>query len=296
MCSPDETAHPNWRNWWPAHADAVASDMRARLPAAVEAWDLRDLTPLPGGEVALVFAAGSSYGDAVLKLSPRIAGETDEIAGEPLALELWSAAGAAPRVHGSRDGGHTVLMERVRPGHNLRDTGAGALEIVEALGKLCPLIHLAGQERRFRRLRDGTDIDSWWRQLAGTRERDELERLSQPGNDDRLLHLDLHWLNVLQGPAGWVVIDPKPVVGDPHAEVFGFLDGPPLQTIPDGRAALREHLRRLTEVYARVSGLDRDRLETWIRLRTLVFAGELAEVDGDPVRRERVLRVADAIA
>jgi hypothetical protein len=52
----------------------------------------------------------------------------------------------------------------------------------------------------------------------------------------------------------------------------------------------------LTEVYARASGLDRDRLETWIRIRALVFAGELAEVDGDRGRRQRVLRVADAIA
>jgi streptomycin 6-kinase len=291
-----DSVHPNWRAWWPAEADAIASDMRTRLPAAVEAWDLRGLTPLPGGEVALVFAAESPYGDAVLKLSPRIAGETDALTAEPLALELWSAAGAAPHVHGSRDDGYTLLMQRIRPGDNLRDTGAGALEIVSTLGRLCPLIHLAGQEHRFRRLRDGSDIDSWRRQLAGTRERDELERLLEPGDGDRLLHIDLHWLNVLRGPAGWVVIDPKPVVGDPHAEVFGFFDGPPLETIPDGRAAVREHLRRLTEVYARASGLDRDRLETWIRIRALVFAGELAEVDGDRGRRQRVLRVADAIA
>jgi streptomycin 6-kinase len=93
-----------------------------------------------------------------------------------------------------------------------------------------------------------------------------------------------------------VVIDPKPMIGDPHAEVFGFFDGPPLETIPGGRAAVREHVRRLSDVYARVSGMDRDRLETWIRIRALVFAGELAEVDGDATRRERVLRLADAIA
>jgi streptomycin 6-kinase len=212
-----------------------------------------------------------------------------------VALELWSRHGVAPRVHGSRDGGHTVLMERVRPGHNLRHTSAGALEIVETLGRLCPLIHLAGQEQRFRRLRDATDVDSWRRQLAGTRERDELEGLLAPSDEHRLLHIDLHWLNALRGPGGWVVIDPKPVVGDPHAEVFGFFDGPPLEALPDGRRAAREHVRTLTDAYARCSGLDRDRLEAWIRIRALVSAGELGDEDGGGLRRELVLRVADTL-
>lgn len=296
MYPPHDSVHPNWRSWWPAHADEIAADMRTRLPAAIETWKLDRVTPLTGGEVALVFAVASADGEAVLKLSPRVAGETDEIADEPHALKLWSAAGAAPRVHGSRDGGHTVLIERIRPGHNLRDTGAGALEIISTLGELCPSIHVAGQGHRFRRLCDAGDIGSWRRQLTGTRERDELERLLVPGDDDRLLHIDLHWLNALQGPHGWVVIDPKPVVGDPHAEVFGFFDGPPLEQLPDGRSAAREHLRRLTDVYARASGPERDRLEPWIRIRALVFAGELAAVaDSDRVRCERALRVADAL-
>jgi streptomycin 6-kinase len=291
-----DSVHRNWRAWWPAHAGELAADIRVRLPAAVRAWSLSRLTALHGGEVALVFAVQTPHGEAVLKLNPRIDGETDELAGEPLALELWSAAGAAPRVLGSRDDGHTILIERVRPGHNLRDTGAGALEIVTTLGRLCRLIHLDGQERRFRALRDGTDIDSWRRQLTGGRERDELERLLEPGDGDRLLHIDLHWLNALQGPAGWLVIDPKPVVGDPHADVFAFLDGPPLAQVPGGPKAARDQVRTLIDAYARASDLDRDRLEAWVRIRALVFAGQLGEGGGDHARRELVLRLADAVA
>jgi streptomycin 6-kinase len=293
--NPGDTVHRNWRVWWPAHADELAADMRVRLPAAVRAWGLGRLTRLHGGEVALVFAAQTPRGDAVLKLNPRIEGETDELAGEPLALDLWSSAGAAPRVLGSRDDGHTILIERVRPGHNLRDTGAGALEIVTTLGALCPLIHLTGQERRFRALRDGADIDSWRHQLTGTRERDELERLLEPGRGDRLLHIDLHWLNALRGPAGWLVIDPKPVVGDPHADVFAFFDGPPLAAVPDGLRAAREHVHTLIDAYAHAAGLERDRLQAWVRIRALVFAGQLGEDGGDHARRELVLRLADAV-
>jgi hypothetical protein len=245
-----------------------------------------------------VIAVSSARGEAVLKLTPDVPGETDELAREPLALGLWAAAGVGPQVHGTRDGGLTILMERIRPGRNLRDTGAGALEIVQTLGGLCPRIHLAGQEHRFRRLRDGTDVDSWRRPLAGTREGDELERLLEPGDGDRLLHVDFHWLNALRGPAGWVVIDPKPLVGDPHAEVFGFFDGPPLEAIPVEGAAAREHVRRLTDAYARAAGLDRDRLEAWVRIRALVDAAELADEGGSGplARRERLLRFVDALA
>jgi streptomycin 6-kinase len=232
----------------------------------------------------------------VLKLSPRVPGETDELADEPHALALWARAGVGPQIHGTRDGGLTTLMERVRPGRNLRDTGADALEIVSTLGRLCPHIHLAGQGHRFRALRDASDISSWRRQLGGTRECDELERLLVPTAGDRLLHLDLHWLNALEGTAGWVVIDPKPVVGDPHADVFGFFDGPPVEAIPPMRGVARQHVHRLIGIYASAAGLDHDRVTAWVRIRALVYAGELAEEDGAQTirRREQLLRLAEA--
>jgi streptomycin 6-kinase len=297
MCPLPDSVHPNWRYWWPEHADAIAAEMRVRLPAAVDAWGLRSLAPLAGGNVALVFAVRTARGDAVLKLSPRVPGETDELADEAAALALWARAGVGPRVHGTRDGGFTTLMERVRPGCNLRDTGADAGEIVATLGALCPRIHLAGQGHRFRALRDGSDIDSWRRQLHGTREAGELERLLAPAAGDRLLHIDLHWLNALQGPDGWIVIDPKPLVGDPHAEVFGFFDGPPIEALPPERAAAREHIERLIAAYAAAARLDGDRLWAWTRIRAMVFAAELAgEAERDALRRrEQLLRLLDAL-
>jgi streptomycin 6-kinase len=297
MCPFADSVPASWRAWWPEHADAIVDDVRARLPRAVEAWGLRSLTPLPGGHVALVFAVATAGGEAVLKLSPRVPGETDELADEGAALALWAAAGVGPRVHGTRDGGLTTLMERIRPGQNLRDTGADAMAIVTTLGGLCPRIHLADQDHRFRALRDAGDTAGWRRRLAGGPEGEELERLLAPSAADRLLHIDLHWLNALRGPAGWVVIDPKPVIGDPHADVFAFFDGPPIDALPDGRAATRERVRRLTEAYARAARLDRDRLVTWIRLRALIFAGELADEGGTGTRArgEALQRLIDAL-
>jgi streptomycin 6-kinase len=274
MCS---VAENNWRVWWPSHADAIAADIRARLTAAVAAWQLSRLEPLPGGEVALVFAATTPNGDAVLKLSPRVTGATDALAREGAALALWADAGIAPHVLAARDDGLTLLMERVRPGHDLRH--ADAAEIVQTLGALCPQVHLAVAPGQFQGLGEGSEARSWRHALAGTRELSELERLLIPSREDRLLHTDLHWLNALRGPHGWVVIDPKPHVGDPHADVFAFFDGPPLSAMPDRRPAAREHVRALTASYARAAGLDRDRIEAWIRIRALAIVGASGEAD-----------------
>jgi streptomycin 6-kinase len=290
MCS---VAENNWRAWWPSQADAIAVDARARLTAAVAAWRLTELEPLPGGEVALVFAAAAPDGETVLKLNPRVAGETDALAQEGSALELWARAGIAPRVLATRDDGLTLLLDRVRPGHDL--LGTDAFEIVRTLGALCPRIHLAVTPGRFRPLGEGSQALSWRRALAGTRELDELERLLIPSRADQLLHTDLHWLNALRGPDGWVVIDPKPYVGDPHADVFAFFDGPPLGAMPDGRWAAREHVRALTQLYAREAGLDRDRIEAWIRIRALAIAGEAGGAGSGDAWTERLLRLADAL-
>jgi streptomycin 6-kinase len=271
----------NWRTWWPDQADAIAADIRVRLSAAVTAWRLTQLEPLAGGEVALVFAVATPDGEAVLKLSPRAAGETEAMAHEGSALALWARAGIAPQMLATRDDGLTLLLERVRPGHDLRDAGADAVEIVRTLGGLCPRLHQDVTPGQFRRLGEGSQALSWRRALAGTRELGELERLLTPSPADRLLHTDLHWLNALRGPDGWVVIDPKPYVGDPHADVFAFFDGPPLGAMPDGRRAAREHVRALTELYAREAGLDRDRIEAWIRIRALAIVGEARPADGE---------------
>ena len=241
----------------------------------------------------------------MLKLSPRVAGETDELAQEGLALELWARAGIAPRVLAARDDGLTLLLERVRPGHDLRHVGRlrdradtrGAVPAGPPGGRRPAG---SGHSARVRRPRAGGAPS------PARSERDELEQLLTPTVQDRLLHTDLHWLNALRGPDGWVVIDPKPHVGDPHAEVFAFFDGPPLGAMPDGRRAAREYVRTLTALYAGAAGLDRDRVETWIRIRALAIVGELAQAgasggavgeagDRDHAWSERLLRLADAV-
>lgn len=233
-------------------------------------WRLTDLHELAGGEVGLVLAANTHDGEVVLKLSPRVRGQTDELAAEADALTLWAPTGAVPRLIQTRDDGLTLLMTRVRPGHALADECDHAVETVAVLGQLARSLH--GVERTtesFCHLSRGALAEDWRRELAGSREADELETLLAPTAGDTLLHVDLHSKNALCDRGRWVAIDPKPHLGDPHAEVFGLLYGAPPRFIPAHPRRAREHARRLVEVYANAADLDADRIAAWTRLRAL---------------------------
>lgn len=282
----------NWAHWQLGDVDALASDVLARCTAAARAWRLERLRPLGRGEVALVLAARAPGGEAVLKLSPRPEDEPRSLEGE--ALAAWARSGAAPRVLGMRDEGATLLLERVRPGASLGAPGAGAGEVLETIGALCSRLHLPADrvpDVGFRTLADHAHADGWLASLGGTREHDELVALLQAGAGDRLLHVDLHALNVLRGPRGWLAIDPKPCLGDPCADVYGFLDGAPLDELPRGRRAAPAWLRARLAEYGRASGQDPDRLGAWLRIRAQILLGE-----GAGAKREALLRLCDALA
>ena len=94
--------------------------------------------------------------------------------------------------------------------------------------------------------------------------------LSRPGPTDVLLFTDLHAGNVLSGErCPWLLIDPKPYVGDPHYDVVQHLlnCNESLQADPIGL---------LTEV-ADLAGLDAGRVRQWL------FARCVEEILGDGV-------------
>src|SRR5690606_26776210 len=91
----------------------------------------------------------------------------------------------------------------------------------------------------------------------------------------RLLHADLHYENVLAGarpagdPAGrWLVIDPKPVAGDPHAEPAPLLWNRWDEVVASGD--VRRTLRRRLDAVVDAAGLDPDRARDWAVVRVVV--------------------------
>jgi streptomycin 6-kinase len=264
----------NWAGFWPgADVDAMAADVETRVREAATAWGLAGATPLPGGEVAVVLAGA----DAVLKVSPRDHEEEDQLAAQADALEFWGSTGAVPKVLGRRDGGSTVLLERMRPGVALDDGDVPFVDRLRTLGALARRLHAAGPApRRFVSL-------AWYAR------RWDVGALAAAHDDDVLLHADLHGANVLRHGGDWRVIDPHAVRGDRHADIWALLD--PL--VPELPADAGATAWRWLRIYAEAADLDPQRAAAWVVARG---RGEAADVaPDDPAWARRLLRMAAAL-
>ena len=202
----------------------------AELPAIVSGferrWSLEVGEPFqPGGVAAWVAPARDAGGrDVVLKVGwPHF-----EAAHEADGLRAWDGDGAA-RLYETETVGETtaLLLERCMPGHHAavasRD-GAGR----RRRGAAAPALARARAGHPFRTLQFMCDVwaDGYERKAAAGRAkldhglaRDGINLFrTLPASAERevLLATDLHAGNVLRAEREpWLVIDPKPFVGDP---------------------------------------------------------------------------------
>ena len=96
------------------------------------------------------------------------------------------------------------------------------------------------------------------------------------------MHGDLHYDNVLEAPpgkpgysGGWVVIDPKPLSGDPHLEPAPMLWNRWDEAVATGD--VRDAVRRRFFTLVDTAGLDEDRARAWTVLRLVVLGLEQLE-------------------
>lgn len=102
--------------------------------------------------------------------------------------------------------------------------------------------------------------------------------LSRPGANDVLLGTDIHAGNVLQAEREpWLVIDPKPFVGDRAYDATQHLINCAERVIADPRRTIEE--------FAALLEIDAERVRAWLFARA---AAEPRDVWGD-VRLSRVL-------
>ena len=110
------------------------------------------------------------------------------------------------------------------------------------------------------------------------------ELVARPPSEERLLHTDLHYANVLAAERGpWLAIDPKPMAGEPAFEV-----APALWNRADELGTgsqVRWSLRRRLEIICDRGGLDEGRARAWTIVRE---ADNALGVADDPSARDRV--------
>lgn len=185
-------------------------------------WSLSLGVPFDGDEVSCSWVAQAECRDgtrAILKLGmPHMEGKH-----EIQALRFW-AGDPTVRLLEADDALNAMLLERCEPGTTLRQLPEPEQDVVIA-GLLCRLWRIPAPPHPFRPLSAMTahwanetiaDSDRWpdaGLVQEGLRLFEELPRASA---NDVLLATDLHAGNVLQTQREpWLVIDPKPFVGDP---------------------------------------------------------------------------------
>jgi streptomycin 6-kinase len=227
------------------------------MEQAVEAWELTEVEPVGEGNVALVCWAKRDGEPLVLKLNPRGHPEDKLIAAQATGLDHWAPTGIIAPLLDRRDGGMTLLLERVLPGDALDDAHLTWEQKLATIAALVARLHVAGEPPAT--TPTVVEYAAFWRdELNDPGLARELEELIATTDRDVLLHGDLHPGNVLSGPTGWKVIDPSAFRGDPHADIWALICP---QAPSDGR--ILGH----AELYAEAAGLDLERALAWARVR-----------------------------
>lgn len=277
--------------------DTWLDQLPHRVAEAMERWDLyRDGTqPLRAGFTALVVPVRRPRGDlGALKVAwPHTEADT-----EHLALRAWKGRGAVELLAADPPSA-TLLLERLDADRDLMS--GSILATTEVLGTLlrrldrpappwAPTLSAAleGIGRRLDRLHDdpaaGRSFPRRLTQQARSLTRELLaerdgDHRSHP-LDRRMVHTDLHQMNVLRrpDPGEWVAIDPKVLAGDPHWAL-----APALWNRWDDVLAAddaRSHLRLRLGLLCDAAALDEDRAAAMTIVRLVAEAARSIQEGG----------------
>ena len=255
---------PDWAAW----LDRLPKLTRELL----DEWDLRVDGTAFYGNCALVVPVTTADGQsAVLKVQfPHWEAET-----EHLALRAWGGNGAVLLLRADPRR-FALLLERLES----RDlTTVDALDACEIVGSTYKRLHVpAGPQyrtlsgeltrwlERFRQLPASAPVPHRYVEQAISLAEDFV---ADPATDGRLIHTDLHYENMLAADREpWLVIDPKPLSGDPHFEVAPLIWNRWDEVVASGDLRFAVRQRFYTAIDA--AGLDEDRARDWVIVRQML--------------------------
>lgn len=256
---------PSWGPWLDA--------LPGRTAALLAEWQLTQDGPARHGRCALVLPVRTPEAEpAALTLTwPHREAEH-----EHLALQHWHGDGAVRLI---RADPHrwALLLERAgtRDLSSVDDVAACGI-----VGDLLARIHRPAPPQ-LRRLSEV--LRGWTDRLAALPRSAPLphrlvtqavglgrELAADPLTDGTCLHTDAHYANVLAGEREpWLLIDPKPLSGDPHYEPTPLLTNRWAEAVAGGvRPTLRARLAAVVDAL----GLDPDRARDWVVVRSMCEA------------------------
>jgi len=283
---------PDWTAWLdrlPALADEIVAD-----------WQLTLDGESTHGFCSLV-APVRTAGGAPAALKVTFDGD-EESQHEGLALQRWGGR-ATVKLLRADPHRRTLLLERLHPEDltTLRDG-----EACEIIGGLYATIHVPALPQ----LRTITSYVARWTEAMQQMPRNApiprrmVEQATALAGDfmadeastGTLIHGDLHYENVLAGDREpWLVIDPKPMSGDPHYEPAPLLWNRWDELDGDIRGGVRRRFHAVIDA----AGLDEDRARDWVVVRMVLnahWAIEDAEREHRPLDADELSWVTQCIA
>lgn len=245
------------RKAWISNLPFLLKQLQAR-------WSLRLGEPFDhAGSCSLVMPAARANGEsAVLKLAmPHMEGQ-DEISG----LRFWNGNGTVQLLEADLASG-AMLLERCLPGTTLHsESEAKQDEIVaDLLKRIWKLTPQSASLWDFRPI--SLMIELWCSETVAQKHLwpdtglvnqglQVFQELSKPSPTDVLLVTDLHAGNVLRSQREpWLVIDPKPFIGDRAYD--------PVQHLMNCETRLHRDPLELVRRVADLAEVDAERLRLW---------------------------------
>lgn len=246
-----------------------AGDWLASLPGLAEKyarkWNLEFDGAAMHGFVGVAQPVRLTDGTpAILKLGwPHE--ESDD---EPLALSTWAGQGAVRMYDNVAEDG-VLLLERLDATRSLETEPIR--EAVETIGALARRLAVPAPATLQRSLRTEaaelvTDLPKTWSELGKPFGREFVDAAVEicanlgPGSGELMVNEDLHFENVLAGEREpWLVIDPKPVVGDLEFGAISILWN------RAGESTMEDKLAWFTAA----AGVDAERTRAWTLVRAV---------------------------
>jgi streptomycin 6-kinase len=265
------------RRWFGERGRQWLADLPATAAALAQRWELWLGEPYLGGTHSLVLRATTGFGTpVVLKLPFR----DDENYAEAAALRCYDGDGAVRLLAHDEQSG-ALLLERAEPGSPLSRHRNRSAAIAIACGLL----------RRLRRPAPADEFPSvavlasrWAQELPARQRRHRLpaadpavgeaadiaaEYAERPDGLPLLVNRDAHLGNVVRAQRGrWLLIDPKPVLGEAAFEAAH----PVLQTVL-GSASIADvdaaAIARAITSWSIGLGVDPARVRGWALIRAV---------------------------
>jgi streptomycin 6-kinase len=261
------------------------------IEQASKRWGLTDIQPVPNLSFHFVAFAKRGGNDVILKMGI----PNRELTSEMAALKLFNGDGACRLLESDEERG-LLLLERLKPGKMLSELQDDDERTYIAANVMSKLWREVPTNDKFIRLSDWfaglKKIRPHFNGGTGPFPKELLERVESflpelfADKNIKLMHGDFHHFNILSSERGWLVIDPKGVIGPVGYEI-GPLMINPWNSISDesGPALPKKHrddvssiegfkvrAGRRVSILAERLGWEREKIINWSTAHALLSA------------------------